>query len=65
VGCERQAGGGARLAFKANTDDIRFSPALEVVKRLLEEGAVVQRRTGSDVARQSTLSAGELPQRSL
>src|SRR5437016_5336606 len=30
------------LAFKANTDDIRFSPALEVVKRLLEEGAVVQ-----------------------
>jgi len=29
------------LAFKANTDDIRFSPALEVVKRLLEEGAVV------------------------
>src|SRR6267142_1320835 len=29
------------LAFKANTDDIRFSPALEVVKRLIEEGAVV------------------------
>ena len=29
------------LAFKANTDDTRFSPALEVVKRLLEEGAVV------------------------
>src|SRR5262249_5762024 len=27
------------LAFKANTDDIRFSPALEVVKRLVEEGA--------------------------
>jgi len=29
------------LAFKANTDDIRFAPALEVVKRLLDEGAVV------------------------
>jgi UDPglucose 6-dehydrogenase len=29
------------LAFKANTDDIRFAPALEIVKRLLEEGAVV------------------------
>jgi UDPglucose 6-dehydrogenase len=29
------------LAFKANTDDIRFAPALEVLKRLLGEGAVV------------------------
>ena len=29
------------LAFKANTDDIRFAPALEVLRRLLEEGAVV------------------------
>jgi len=27
------------LAFKANTDDIRFSPAIEVIGRLLGEGA--------------------------
>ena len=29
------------LAFKANTDDIRFAPALEVVRKLQEEGAEV------------------------
>ena len=29
------------LAFKANTDDIRFAPALEVIRRLLEEGAEI------------------------
>ena len=27
------------LAFKANTDDIRFSPAIDVIGRLLNEGA--------------------------
>ena len=30
------------LAFKANTDDTRFSPALEVVQELLRQGAQVQ-----------------------
>jgi UDPglucose 6-dehydrogenase len=29
------------LAFKANTDDIRFAPALEVIRRLAEEGAEI------------------------
>ncbi len=29
------------LAFKANTDDIRFAPALEVVKKLVAEGAEI------------------------
>jgi UDPglucose 6-dehydrogenase len=30
------------LAFKANTDDVRDSPALEVARCLLEEGAIVR-----------------------
>lgn len=30
------------LAFKANTDDIRFSPAVDVVRRLLAEGARIK-----------------------
>jgi UDPglucose 6-dehydrogenase len=29
------------LAFKANTDDIRFAPALDVVKKLVDEGAEI------------------------
>jgi UDPglucose 6-dehydrogenase len=43
------------LAFKANTDDIRFSPALEVVKRLLEEGAVVHATDPQAMSRAKTL----------
>jgi UDPglucose 6-dehydrogenase len=43
------------LAFKANTDDIRFAPALEVVKRLLEEGAVVHASDPEAMARTKTL----------
>ena len=30
------------LTFKAGTDDVRNSPAVEVVRRLAEEGAIVQ-----------------------
>jgi UDPglucose 6-dehydrogenase len=30
------------LAFKANTDDIRFAPSLDVLRRLLAEGAEVR-----------------------
>ena len=30
------------LAFKPNTDDVRFSPAVELIRRLLLEGASVR-----------------------
>jgi UDPglucose 6-dehydrogenase len=39
------------LAFKANTDDIRFAPALEVMRRLLEEGAEVRASDPEAIAR--------------
>jgi UDPglucose 6-dehydrogenase len=43
------------LAFKANTDDIRFSPALEVVKELLRQEAQVQASDPEAIARAKTL----------
>lgn len=43
------------LAFKANTDDIRFAPALEVVKRLLAEGAIVHANDPEAMARTKVL----------
>lgn len=42
------------LAFKANTDDIRFAPALEVVSRLLAEGAEVRACDPQAIARART-----------
>ena len=39
------------LAFKANTDDIRFAPALEIIRRLLDEGAEVQATDPEAVAK--------------
>jgi UDPglucose 6-dehydrogenase len=43
------------LAFKANTDDVRFAPALEVVKRLLAEGVHVRASDPEAVERTRTL----------
>ena len=42
------------LAFKPNTDDIRFAPALEVIRRLLGEGAHVQATDPQAIARTKT-----------
>src|SRR5262249_15693504 len=42
-------------AFKPNTDDIRFAPALEVVKRLLEEGAIVHATDPEAIAKSQAL----------
>jgi UDPglucose 6-dehydrogenase len=43
------------LAFKANTDDIRFSPALEVVKELFREGAEVHASDPEAISRAKAL----------
>ena len=46
------------LAFKANTDDIRFAPALEVIRKLLEEGAEVHASDPQAIARTKELLPG-------
>src|SRR5246500_5088363 len=43
------------LAFKANTDDVRFSPALEVVKELVRQGAQVQATDPEAISRAKAL----------
>jgi UDPglucose 6-dehydrogenase len=43
------------LAFKANTDDIRFAPALDVIRRLLDEGAEVHATDPEAIARAKPL----------
>jgi UDPglucose 6-dehydrogenase len=43
------------LAFKANTDDIRFAPALEVLKRLLADGADVHASDPEAISRTKPL----------
>jgi UDPglucose 6-dehydrogenase len=43
------------LAFKANTDDIRFAPALDVIRRLLDEGAEVHATDPEAMSRTKTL----------
>ena len=43
------------LAFKANTDDIRFAPALDVIRRLLEEGAEVHATDPQAISRTQPL----------
>jgi len=46
------------LAFKAGTDDVRFSPALALARRLLAAGAIV---VGCD-PRAASNAKGELPE---
>ena len=46
------------LAFKPNTDDIRFAPAIEVVRRLLAEGALVRASDPVAIERARTVLGG-------
>ena len=41
-GLEGKTVGVLGLSFKPNTDDIRYAPALDIIRLLLEKGAVVQ-----------------------
>jgi len=43
------------LAFKANTDDVRFAPALEVLRRLVAEGAEVHASDPEAISRTKAL----------
>jgi UDPglucose 6-dehydrogenase len=43
------------LAFKANTDDIRFSPAMEVAKRLYQENAAVHATDPEAISRSKAI----------
>jgi UDPglucose 6-dehydrogenase len=43
------------LAFKANTDDIRFAPALDVIRKLLDEGAEVHATDPQAISRTKPL----------
>jgi UDPglucose 6-dehydrogenase len=50
------------LAFKANTDDIRFAPAIELMRRLLAEGARVRAYDPEAASRASQVFPhGEFP----
>src|SRR5665213_3077366 len=51
------------LTFKAGTDDVRNSPAVEVARRLVDEGAIVQAfdPTVADPEGQASVEIDELP----
>src|SRR5689334_713170 len=46
------------LAFKPNTDDVRFAPAIEVIRRLISEGATVRASDPEAIERSRLLLPG-------
>jgi UDPglucose 6-dehydrogenase len=46
------------LAFKANTDDIRFSPAIDLIQQLVAEGANVRAYDPEAMERAKTILPG-------